>query len=379
VSQQSIQERSEFRAAVRQFIRTHAPITDTRRVVQTDPGFSAAVWSMMSTQLGLAGLPIPEDFGGAGAGVAELAVVLEEMGRALVPSPYFGSVVLAAAALTHSEDEEAMKEWLPRLACGDLLGTVAAGDEHGQWNPEATAVAVGRSPSGPVLSGHIPFVIDGHVADLILVPARTQNGVSLFAIDGAAAGLRRVTLPTLDTTRRLARIDLTDTPARPVGTEGSAALALARTFDLAAIALAAEQLGGAEQCLEMALAYARERVAFGRPIGGFQAIKHKFADLLVEVEFARSALDHAVSVGTKDTNDTNELSVAASVAQAHCSDTFALVAAECIHIHGGIGFTWEHDAQLFFKRAKSAQLMFGDPTFHRERIAAALLDQSSSL
>jgi alkylation response protein AidB-like acyl-CoA dehydrogenase len=293
---------------------------------------------------------------------------MAELGRAQLPSPYFASIVLAATALQNCGDNTG-KEWLPQLASGKLLATLVATDSHGQWGSGTSVVAV-SSDEGYRLSGEAAFVIDGHVAELVLVACRTVNGLSLFAVDANGPGVRREHMPTLDLTRRQSRIAFADAPGDLVGAEGEADAALVSTLDIACIALAAEQLGGAERCLEMALAYAKERVAFGRPIGGFQAIKHKFADLLVEIEFARSAVDHAVRTAVSG----GDVGVAASLANAHCSEMFSLVATENIHIHGGVGFTWEHDAQLFFKRAKSSQLLLGDTAFHQERIAAALLD-----
>ena len=365
-------EQDALRAAVRRFLRNHTPISDTRLVVETELGFDRAAWLTLAGQLGLAGLPIAEEFGGAGAGPVELAVVMAELGRAQVPSPYVASIVLAATALIECGDDDVRKEWLPQLAAGELLATVAVSDENGTWNPDATGVTAVEWADGWLLSGQTAFVLDGEIAQLILVAARTERGTRLFAVESDAPGLHRAAMPTLDLTRRQSRIEFAHAPARLVAAEGAAGPGLAVTFNHACIALAAEQLGGAERCLEMALDYAKQRVAFGRPIGGFQAIKHKFAGLLVEIEFARSAVQHAVEAATEATGD---LIIAASVAQAHCSQMFALVAAETIHIHGGIGFTWEHDAQLYFKRAQTSQLLLGDATFHRERVAAALLDQ----
>jgi alkylation response protein AidB-like acyl-CoA dehydrogenase len=225
--------------------------------------------------------------------------------------------------------------------------------------------------TGHLLDGHKTFVLDGHLADVLVVAAMTERGASLFVVDGAGAGLIRTPLATLDQTRPQARLEFAGVAARLIGTEGAGGPVLARTFDLASIAAAADALGGAQHCLEMSLRYAKERIAFGRPIGMFQAMKHKLADLLLEVEFARAAVDAAACAAAQDTD---EVPLLAGLAAAHCSQTYALVATENIHVHGGIGFTWEHDAQLYFKRAKSSQLLFGDADFHRERIAARLLD-----
>jgi alkylation response protein AidB-like acyl-CoA dehydrogenase len=210
------------------------------------------------------------------------------------------------------------------------------------------------------------FVIDGHTAQLILVAARTGSDVSLFAVDGSAAGLTRTPLSTMDQTRKQARLEFSGVPARLVGAEGQGWPVLVKALDLAAVALAAEQVGGAQKVLEMSVEYAKVRVQFGRPIGSFQAIKHKCADMLLEVESAKSAAYYA---GWAAAEDNDELPVVASLAKAYCSDAYFHAAAENIQIHGGIGFTWEHPAHLYFKRAKSSELMLGDPTYHREQLA----------
>ena len=210
------------------------------------------------------------------------------------------------------------------------------------------------------------FVVDGNNADLVLVAGRTDKGVSLFAVEGNAAGMTATPLATMDQTRKQARIEFASTPARLVGEEGAASPVLSRTLDLAAVALAAEQVGGAQRCLDMAVEYAKTRIQFGRPIGSFQAIKHKCADMLLEVESAKSAAYYA---GWAAAEDSEELPVVASLAKSYCSEAYFHAAAENIQIHGGIGFTWEHDAHLYFKRAKSSELMLGDPSYHRELLA----------
>ena len=209
-------------------------------------------------------------------------------------------------------------------------------------------------------------MVDGHNADLVLVAGRTDKGVSLFAVERGAAGMTATPLATMDQTRKQARIEFASTPARLMGEEGGAAPVLSRTLDLAAVALAAEQVGGAQRCLDMAVDYAKTRIQFGRPIGSFQAIKHKCADMLLEVESAKSAAYYA---GWAAAEDSEELPVVASLAKSYCSEAYFHAAAENIQIHGGIGFTWEHDAHLYFKRAKSSELMLGDPSYHRELLA----------
>ncbi|HUD16153.1 MAG TPA: acyl-CoA dehydrogenase, partial [Acidimicrobiales bacterium] len=216
------------------------------------------------------------------------------------------------------------------------------------------------------LSGQKLYVLDGHAADLVLVAARTPAGVSVFAVERGAPGFTATSLTTMDQTRKQTRIEFSGTPARLVGEDGGAGPALSRTLDLAAVALAAEQVGGAQRCLDMAVDYAKTRIQFGRPIGSFQAIKHKCADMLLEVESAKSAAYYA---GWAAAEDSDELPVVASLAKSYCSEAYFHAAAENIQIHGGIGFTWEHDAHLYFKRAKSSELLLGDPSYHRELLA----------
>ncbi|HUO48732.1 MAG TPA: acyl-CoA dehydrogenase, partial [Acidimicrobiales bacterium] len=281
-------------------------------------------------------------------------------------APYFSTVALGANALLASGDEGAKKDLLPGIASGDTIATLALTEDTGRWDLDGITLAASESGGGWTLDGHKMFVIDGHSADLILVAARTARGVSLFAVEGGAAGLTRTALATMDQTRKQARLEFSGTPARLVGDDGGAAGVLSQTLDLAAVALAAEQVGGAQRCLDMAVEYAKTRIQFGRPIGSFQAIKHKCADMLLEVESAKSAAYYA---GWAAAEDSDELPVVASLAKSYCSEAYFHAAAENIQIHGGIGFTWEHDAHLYFKRAKSSELLLGDPSYHRELLA----------
>ena len=360
------EEQEELRKSVRRFLEDKSPETEVRRLMDTTEGYDPAVWNQMAQQLGLQGLAIPEEFGGSGYSYVELIVVLEEMGRALLCAPYFSTVALAANALLVAGDEAAKKQYLPGLASGEVIATVALTEDAGKWDEAGVTLTATASGDGFTLTGSKNFVLDGHVANLILVTARTAGGVSLFAVDGDAPGLTRTALSTMDQTRKQAKLEFADTPARLIGTEGNAWPAVAKTLDLAAVALAAEQVGGAQKVLEMSVEYAKVRVQFGRPIGSFQAIKHKCADMLLEVESAKSAAYYA---GWAAAEDSDELPVVASLAKAYCSDAYFHAAAENIQIHGGIGFTWEHPAHLYFKRAKSSELYLGDPTYHRELLA----------
>jgi alkylation response protein AidB-like acyl-CoA dehydrogenase len=359
------EEQEELRRSVHRFLEEKSPMTEVRRLMETTEGYDPAVWDQMANQLGLQSLAIPESYGGAGFTHVELTVVFEEMGAALICAPYFSTVALAANALLSSSDEAAKNDLLPGIADGSTRATLALTEDSGKWEVDAVELTASGGPDWK-LDGHKMFVIDGHTADLILVVARTDKGLSLFAVDADAAGLTRTALATMDQTRKQARLEFASTPARLIGEEGSAAPVITRTLDLAAVALAAEQVGGAQRCLDMSVDYAKTRIQFGRPIGSFQAIKHKCADMLLEVESAKSAAYYA---GWAAAEDSDELPVVASLAKSYCSEAYFHAAAENIQIHGGIGFTWEHDAHLFFKRAKTSELLLGDPSYHRELLA----------
>ena len=360
------EEQEELRTAVRRFLQEKSPETEVRRLMETEDGYDPAVWSQMADQLGLQSITIPEEYGGSGFTYVELIVILEEMGSALLCAPYFSTVALAANALLTSGDETAKKDLLPGLASGATIGTLAITEDNGRWDFDGIALQATEADGGWTLDGHKSYVIDGHLANLILVAARTGAGLSLFAVDGDAAGLARTSLSTMDQTRKQGRLVFESTPARLVGADGGAAEGLTKTLELAVVALAAEQVGGAQHCLDSSVDYAKNRIQFGRPIGSFQAIKHKCADMLLEVESAKSAAYYA---GWAAAEDSDELPVVASLAKSYCSEAYFHAAAENIQIHGGIGFTWEHDAHLYFKRAKSSELLFGDPAYHRELLA----------
>jgi alkylation response protein AidB-like acyl-CoA dehydrogenase len=368
------QEHEELRASVRRFLTDKAPLPRVRELMETEDGTDAAVWQQAGAQLGLPGLAIPEAYGGAGFTFAEQAIVLEEFGAALYGGPYLASAVFAATALLASPDEGVRRELLPGIASGETIATLAFTEDDGSWDPASIRLTAVKDGDAWKLDGHKSFVLDGHAAGLILVAAQTSAGLSLFAVDAAAstgtgAGLTRTSLPTLDQTRKLARLEFAGVAARLIGSPGDAAAALDRTLDVAAIALAAEQLGGAQRALDMAVGYAKIRHQFGRPVGSFQAIKHRCADLLLEVESLRSAVSYAAAAVT---DSPAEVPVLAPLVKAYASETYFHVAAENIQIHGGIGFTWEHDAHLYFKRAKSSELFLGDAAYHRERLAARI-------
>jgi alkylation response protein AidB-like acyl-CoA dehydrogenase len=360
------EEQEELRSIVRQFLESKSPESAVREQMATERGYDPTVWSQMAEQLGLQSLIVPEEHGGQGFGYVELIVVLEEMGRALLCAPFFSTVVLATNTLVHSGDADAQAAHLPGIASGETIATLALTEPNGKWDEsgiEATATEDGGTWK---ISGTKSYVLDGHTADLVIVAARTGAGTSLFAVEGDAAGLTRTPLATMDQTRKQAKLELDGAEGTLVGTDGAGWDVISRVLDLAAVGLAAEQVGGAQMCLDTAVQYAKDRVQFGRPIGSFQAIKHKCADMLLEVESAKSAAYYAGWCAS-ELND--ELPSVASLAKAYCSDAYFHAAAENIQIHGGIGFTWEHPAHLYFKRAKSSELLFGDPSYHRELLA----------
>ncbi len=359
------EEQETLREFVRNFLEEKSAEAAVREQMETDDGFDPDVWQQMSEQMGLQSLIIPEEFGGQGFGYVELIVVLEEMGRALLCAPFFSSVVLAANTLIHSGDETAKADLLPKIASG-TIATLAFTEENGKWDESGITMQASESANGYTLDGSKMYVLDGNTAEIILVAAKTANGVSLFHVDAGADGLTRTSLATMDQTRKQSKLDFSGTPATLIGEEGKGWDTLSTVLDLAAVGLAAEQVGGAQMCLDMAVEYAKVRVQFGRPIGSFQAIKHKCADMLLEVESAKSAAYYA---GWCAAEMNDELPSTASLAKAYCSEAYFHAAAENIQIHGGIGFTWEHPAHLYFKRAKSSELLFGDPTYHRELLA----------
>ena len=364
------EDQRQLGAVLRDFLDQRSLEPQVRRFMDSESGIDEATWAQMAEQLGICGLAVPEGLGGAGGTFADVAVILEELGRALTCVPYFSSVVLAQSLLLACADEETTGEWLPGLASGSIRGTVAFAEPGAVWGATGIAMAATASSQGWRLSGVKSYVIDGHSAHVVFVVARTAEGLSVFAVDADAAGLRRAPLPTMDLTRKQSRLEFLDVPARLVGRADEGGQALQMMLDLAAVGLSAESVGGAQRVLEMSVDYAKSRYQFGRPIGSFQAIKHRCADMLLAVESARSSAYYARAVAAE--GPSAELALAASMAKSVCGDAYMACAAENIQVHGGIGFTWEHPAHLYFKRAKANQLMFGDSVSHRARIAELL-------
>ena len=360
------EEHEELRRTVRRFLEDRSDEQAVRRTMDTEQGYDEDVWKQMAEQMGLQGLIVPAEHGGAGLGPIEMMVVLEEMGRALLCAPYLSTAVLAASALTEAGSDAAKQEILPGIADGSTIATLAYVDEGRGWKLRDVEMKATPAGDGWTLSGKKVYVVDGHTANVILVAARTDDGISLFRVDAGAAGLERTALPTLDQTRKLADLSFSDTPATRVGADGDLTAGLERAIGLALVGITAEQVGGAQRCLDMSTQYAKERLQFGRPIGSFQAIKHRCADMLVSVEFAKSA---AYNAGFTAAEGSDDLGEAVHMAKSYCSEAYYRAAADNIQIHGGMGFTWEHPAHLYFKRAKSSGQLFGTPLQHREQLA----------
>jgi alkylation response protein AidB-like acyl-CoA dehydrogenase len=362
-------EHEELRQTVRRFLERESPEARVRALMETPTGYDERIWKRMAEELALPGLVVPERYGGAGLGPVELAIVMEEMGRVLFCGPYLSTSVLSVYTLLHAATDEAKGSLLREIASGATICATALGQSTGDPGSHGAGCRAARETGGWRLEGSVEFVVDGHVADVLLVVARTTDGLGLFRVEGDAPGLRRTALPALDLTRKLSRLDLSGAPGAQISA-GELSAALDGVLALTLAALCAEQVGGAQRCLETATEYAKTRLQFGRPIGSYQAIKHKCADMLVEVEFARSAAYHAAFRAAEQ--DHAEVLAAAHMAKAYCSEAYFHAAAENIQIHGGMGFTWEHSAHLYFKRAKASAVLFGDSTYHRRELARGI-------
>ena len=368
------EEQEELRAAARAFLAEHSSSEAVRRAMASELGFEPEVWKRIGGELGWTSVHVPEAYGGSGLGAVELCALLEPMGEALLCAPFFSSVCLATNAILEAGSDAQKREWLPGIAAGRTLAALAFAEDGG---PGAIAATARREGAVYALDGRKRFVLDGHCAELLLVAVRRPGsagteGVSLFAVPAASTGVERRPLATMDQTRRLCDVDLRGArvPASALlGEEGAGAPALARALDLAAVALAAEQVGGAQRCLDMAVGHAKERVQFGRPIASFQAIKHACADMMVAVESARSAAYYAACVAAEGGEP---LAPIASLAKAWCSEAYFRCAADALQIHGGVGFTWEYDVHLHLKRARGSESLLNSPDWHRERVARSI-------
>ena len=367
------EEQELLRSTARKFFENECGSDTVRRLMETPEGISPDLWTKLAEQ-GWLGLVYPEAYDGMGLGLVDLVVLMEEMGRAVVPGPYFSAVLLGGLAIVEAGSEAQKKEWLPKIAAGDRRVALAWMEPSAQLGPAGVTLTAVEKGGTYTLSGTKLFVHDAHTADALVVAARTRpgagaDGVSLFLLPKRTRGLEVTLLPTMDQTRKLCEVALSDVTIGPdalLGAAGAGWAPLARVLDRATVALCAEMCGGAQKVLDMTVEYAKIRQAFGRPIGSYQGVKHRAADMLVDVENSKSityyaawALDEGVA----------EAPLAVSMAKAYVSDAYRRVAAAGIQLHGGIGFTWEHDLHLYFKRAKGSEFTFGDATHHRERVA----------
>jgi alkylation response protein AidB-like acyl-CoA dehydrogenase len=367
------EEQQMIRASARSFLEAYDS-TRLRAALGAAGGYETALWQQISGELGWCGLAIPESFGGAGLGWVELCILQEEQGRRLAASPFFATVALGAALVRECASAAQQAELLTHIAGGGLRLACALGGPDGRPAPQGVTVSLASGPEGLVLSGVSDFVIHADSADLLLVLARGDGAqeLSLVMLPPTSQGVRREPHVMLDLTRPMSRVTFTNVRLGAdalLGERGTAAAGIGRALDLARVALASEALGGAERVLEMTTEYAKQRLQFGRAIGSFQALKHRLADMMIEVEAARSAAWYAACVADESPQ---ELPEAAAIAKSYCCDAFYNCAAGAIQLHGGIGFTWEHDAHLYFKRARASATLLGSPAWQREQLLRAL-------
>ena len=368
------QEQELLRATARKFFESECPSEFVRARMAEPAGVTDAFWARLAEQ-GWLGLIYPEEYGGAGLGFVDLTVLMEEMGRAVMPGPFFSTVLLGGLTILEAGSAAQKNEWLSKISAGEAKATLAFTEPNARWDAAAVTVTARESGGGFTLNGTKLFVLDAHLADVLVVVARTregkrpEDGLSLFLVPRGAKGVDVKLLPTMDQTRKLCEVIFTDVAVGAdalLGARDGAWAPLSRVLDRATVALCAEMCGGAQRVLDMTTEYAKIRVAFGKPIGSYQGVKHKAADMLVEIENAKSLTYYAAWAVDENVP---EAPLAASMAKAYVSDAYRKAAGTGIQLHGGIGFTWEHDLHLYFKRAKSSEFSFGDATWHRERVA----------
>ncbi|MEN8159786.1 MAG: acyl-CoA dehydrogenase family protein [Myxococcota bacterium] len=367
-------EQDEFRETLRRFLEERGPIAEVRRAFASPDGFDRSLWKQMATELGLQGIHLPESVGGQGFGHLELGIVLEEMGRALLPSPFFASSVLAAEAIRCVAGVEEPRTLLTGIASGDEIASLAWVEDGGSWEPAAVGLVAHPDGGAHRLTGAKQAVLSVDAATQLLVVGRLpetrgDDGLSLFAVDAKAAGVRVEPAAPIDLTRRVGAVELDGAAATLLGAPGAAAAGLEKALRRAAIALSAEMIGGTASALDQAVAYAKHRVQFGRAVGSFQALKHMAADVLLELELGRSAAYWAWWVAEQDGP---ELAEAAALAKATCAEAYLLAASTNVQMHGGIGFTFEADPQLHYRRARADAALLGEPALHRARLAREL-------
>lgn len=381
-------EQEMIRASAEGFLADVSDCAAVRAAMVSERGYDTDLWQRLCSEMYWPAIHIPEAYGGLGLGFVELAILLEQMGRRLLCSPFFATACLATPALLLAGSEAQKQRWLPAIAEGRVRGTLGFGD-GGAWTAHGISVTATPEGDGYVLDGEYAQVIDGHSADLLVVAARLagssgEQGIGLFLVEAGQAGLARQWQPTMDQTRRLGRIRFTRLYVAPDAVLGEAGNAWSRLQDvlrLACVGLAAEQVGGAQQALDLSVAYLQERQQFGRPLASFQALKHRAADMMLQVECARSACYYAACVAQEaldpagDAQVAAELPLAAALAKSQCSQAYFHCAAESIQLHGGVGFTWEYDPHLYFKRARASESYFGAPAWHLQQIANVIIGE----
>jgi alkylation response protein AidB-like acyl-CoA dehydrogenase len=379
------QEQEMIRDTAAAFLAEVSDSAAVRRAMATEQGYETQLWERICGEMYWQAIHIPEQYGGMGLGYVELVAMMEQMGHHLLCSPFYSTVCLAANALLVAGSEEQKSQWLVQICEGGLTATLGFNGGSRGWNADSVTATWRREGDSFVLNGDYRYVIDGHTAGLLIVAAREEgstgeSGISLFLLPADTAGVSRQWLPTMDQARKQASVQLDQVSLGAdalMGAAGQAWSALAKVIDLATVALAAEQVGGSQRLLDMTVDYTGERVQFGRSIASFQAVKHKAADMMMKTEVARSAVYYAACVAQEALEDgplASELAEAASVAKSYCSDAYFAIAGDSLQLFGGVGFTWEYDVHLYFKRAKSSEHLLGDGAQHRERLAAMLLD-----
>jgi alkylation response protein AidB-like acyl-CoA dehydrogenase len=365
------QEQEMLRESARGLLEKECPSTVVRRLIDDDRGYDADLWRKMAG-LGWTGLVIPEVLGGANLSYVDLVPVLEEMGRVLLPSPFIWTTMVAEA-IKSAGSEAQRQALLPKITTGELIATVAWMEPSGLWGADGIAMTARKRGNDFTLDGVKLFVNDAHIADYLLIAVRSGGkGITLFAIETQRAGLSIAPLKTMDSTRRLSEVKFDGVKASAadvVGTIGQGWQTLSDILDRGKVMIAAEMMGGAQKVLDMSVEYAKVRVQFGRPIGSFQAVQHKCANMMIDVEGAKSAVYYAAWAVS---NGIAEAQLAAALAKAAASDAYRRVSADGIQVHGGVGFTWDHDLHLYFKRAKSSEFTFGDASYNRELVAQGI-------
>jgi alkylation response protein AidB-like acyl-CoA dehydrogenase len=359
--------------SAREFFSAECPIAEVRRLMGTTTAHDAALWQKMAHQ-GWTGIVFDEEYGGLGLGLVEMAVALEEMGRALLPGPYFSTVLLAGAVIDACGNPAQKRRYLSRISMGEARATLALLEDSARWEADAVQLNAHPTPAGFALNGRKMFVPDAAGADFLVCAARRGAELGLFVVPRKAQGLTISPLPAIDETRKLYQVEFDDVPVAEqdfLASGDSAHAALERALAVATVALAAEMVGGMQRVMEIAVEYAKARKQFGKPIGQFQAVQHLCADMLLLTESSRSAAYHAAWALQERAP---EADVAVSIAKAYASDAYREVGNRGIQVQGGMGFTWENNVHLYYKRAKASELMFGDATYHRERIARLAID-----